>query len=134
MKEEGRNGATKESDAVSRYVPRSRVKFIRVRANVEACWIPAVADTASTKRFRVYFEERSRTELIVHAASADEAKAHCGIVSQRRSAVARSVQDENERFRLDGRGFNRVVGMAGPPPRHRRPRLISNFWDNIGRS
>jgi hypothetical protein len=31
----------------------------------------------SERRYRVYFEERSEIELIVHAASADEAKAHC---------------------------------------------------------
>jgi hypothetical protein len=70
------DGATRGNDVVSGLAPQSRVKFIRVRANIEARWIPAMADTTSTKRFRVYFEERSRTEVIVHAASADEAKKH----------------------------------------------------------
>jgi hypothetical protein len=36
-----------------------------------------MADRDSQKRFRVYFEEHTRTELIVHATSPDEAKAYC---------------------------------------------------------
>jgi len=36
-----------------------------------------MTDVNLQKRFRVYFDEHTRTELIVHAASADEAKAYC---------------------------------------------------------
>ena len=54
----------------------SRVNFIRVRAILAAHWIRTMADTKPLRRFRAYFEEQSRTEIITYAASAEEAKAY----------------------------------------------------------
>jgi len=73
MKKDARS--LRRTDAISGFVTNIRA-FHPYTAHTQAVQDSGMPDTA-TKLYRVYFDEHSRTELIVHAASADEAKARC---------------------------------------------------------